>query len=265
MSALSDEVLDDFEVWLRSWGAAEATQDVRLRVLRSLLRECDLLTVSEADLSAWLGRPGLSQWTRHSYHAHVRSLFEWMRRTGVRPDDPSVDLRSPRRPEGMPRPLTQGQVSAVLAAAHGSVRTFVLLGLYAGLRAHEVAKIRGEDVTEASLFVLGKGGKAASLPTHPLIWAEAQDYPTHGWWFPTWSRTGHITGSRVSGSTRELFRGLGIEGAHHRCRHTFGTNLLRAGNNIRVVQELMRHSSLATTERYLMVEDHERARAIASL
>jgi integrase/recombinase XerD len=259
-------ILGDFEVWLNSWGAAATTREVRLRVLRSLLREHeDILAVTEADLVAWLGRPELATWTRHSYRAHVRSLFGWMRSTGRRPDDPTLDLRGIRRPADMPRPLTQEQVSAALSAAEGHLHMFLLLGLYAGLRAHEVAKIRGEDVTAEAIYVLGKGGKSASIPTHPLIWQAARTYPARGWWFPTWSRTGHITGSRVGGVSRELFRPLGIEGAHHRCRHTYGTSLLRAGNNIRVVQELMRHSSLATTERYLLVEEQERVRAIASI
>jgi integrase/recombinase XerD len=265
LGLVAQSLLVEFGTWLVSWGAAESTVTVRLRVLTAFSEEHDPMTVNAEEVTAWLARPNLKPWTRHAYFGHLRSLFDWMRRTGRRQDDPTLDLRRVRRPEDVPRPLTREQLSAVLATAEGRVRTYVLLGLYAGLRAHEVAKIRGEDVSEDSVYVLGKGGKSSSLPTHPLIWQEALAYPRRGWWFPTWSRAGHVTGSRVTGSTRELLSSLGIEGAHHRCRHTFGTSLLRAGNNIRVVQELMRHSSLATTERYLLVEDHERVRAIASI
>lgn len=69
----------------------------------------------------------------------------------------------------------------------------------------------------------------------------------------------------VTRAVRILFDELGIEGATHRTRHSYGTALLRGGANIRVVQELMRHSSLATTAAYLGVDEDERRRAIALL
>jgi integrase/recombinase XerD len=63
----------------------------------------------------------------------------------------------------------------------------------------------------------------------------------------------------------KLFASVGVEGSTHRARHAFGTNLLRKGANIRVVQELMRHESLATTAGYLRVEESERVEAIGAL
>jgi len=69
----------------------------------------------------------------------------------------------------------------------------------------------------------------------------------------------------ISTVTSRLFAANGIEGSIHRCRHTYATALLRSGVNIRVVQELMRHSSLASTQRYTAVDEDERRDAINRL
>lgn len=258
-------IIEAFTIWLQSWGAAQTTIAIRVNVVRSFARDRDLLAVDRADIEVWLANPSWSGWTRSAYHAHLRSLFGWLRATGRRADDPTYELRRPRTPKSLPRPLTDEQVATALEAAVGPVHTYLLLGLYAGLRSHEIGKVRGEDVSPDGLYVVGKGNKAATLPTHPLIWAAAQDYPRHGWWFPTWSRAGHATASGVTGAVTRLFASLGIEGSVHRCRHTYGTRLVRAGNNLRVVQELMRHESLTTTQVYTEVADAEKRSAIASL
>lgn len=61
------------------------------------------------------------------------------------------------------------------------------------------------------------------------------------------------------------FKAHGVEGSSHRNRHMYGTELLRTGANIRVVQELMRHASLETTVRYLGVNEDEKRAAIRRL
>lgn len=171
-------------------------------------------------------------------------------------------MRRPKAGRNLPRPLTDVQVREVLDTATGRTRAYVLLGLLAGLRAHEVAKIAGQDVSRESIYVLGKGGQSAYVPTHPVLWELAQEYPQRGWWFPSPRTDGPVTPSAVSLAVGKLFRRLGIEGSHHRLRHTYGTRLLRAGANVRVVQTLMRHESLMSTQVYTAVTDDERSEAI---
>jgi len=162
--------------------------------------------------------------------------------------------------------LQPPQVAMVLAAAtNANMHAWLTLALYAGLRAHEIAKIRGEDVNEDQLWVFGKGGVGEYLPTHPAIWALAASRPRSGWWFPSRSASGHVTSLAVSTRTSKLFSAHGIEGSIHRCRHTFATELLRAGVNVRVVQTLMRHASLASTMIYCAVDECERRDAIGLL
>ena len=149
----------------------------------------------------------------------------------------------------------------MLGRAEGWERTWVLLGMYAGLRAHEIAKLRAEDVNEDFIYVEGKGGRRSMLPTSPLLWAEVNKYyPRTGYLFP--SRGSHISTGRVSVRVGRLFEELGIEGSIHRARHTFATILLREGAKIRVVQQLMRHASLATTAAYAAVDEDEMRAAV---
>lgn len=250
---------------MRSWGAAETTVRARLSLTSILALEFDLLRVSGDQLAIWLGNPAFQPWTRVTYFSHMRSLFEWLCRSGRRVDDPTLGMRRPKEPRRKPRPLDPDEVVRILAAARGHERTWVSLGLFAGLRAFEIAKFRGEDITEVELYVRGKGGKDAILPTHPALWHLAQSYPRSGFWFPSNSQTGHVNATNLTTRVTRLFASVGVEGSTHRCRHTYGTNLLRGGANIRVVQELMRHESLATTAGYLRVEESERVAAIAAL
>ncbi len=66
-------------------------------------------------------------------------------------------------------------------------------------------------------------------------------------------------------SASQVFDALGIEGSIHRCRHVFGTRLLRQGVHIRTVQKLMRHASLSTTANYTAVDEDELRAAILTL
>lgn len=116
-------------------------------------------------------------------------------------------------------------------------------------------------MSQTHLQVIGKGGRTAVLPTHPAIWKAAQRHD--GYWFP--SRGGHVSALTVSLRVSRVFWAIGVEGSFHRCRHYYGTSLLRAGVNIRVVQELMRHASLATTAAYLGVDQEEKQAAILAL
>ncbi|XP_023212901.1 uncharacterized protein LOC111615701 [Centruroides sculpturatus] len=148
---------------------------------------------------------------------------------------------------------------------HPHLRAWLTLGVFAGLRAHEAAKLRGEDFSGDTLFVCGKGGQQAFLPVHDRIAALTATYPTTGPWFPgRWEGT-TIGPNSVSAATTKLLRSLGIEGSFHRCRHTFGSSLLRQGASLRTVQELMRHESVTSTQIYTQVSDRERAVAIQRL
>lgn len=259
------KVTDAYAQWLRSWGASERTVVARERLARSLLRRWGVEGFTTDNLQAFFAsNPEWSAWTRSTYQAHLRDFCAWLTSSERIAADPMAGVRAQRRPKTLPRPLSEAEVERVLAVATGRVRDWILLALLAGLRAHEIAKLRGEDVTPEGIYVLGKGGKPEVIPTHPDLWAMAQRYPRHGYWFPGGDH-GHLTSSTVTNRVSELFHPLGIHGSIHRCRHVYGTRLLRAGVNIRVVQRLMRHSNLETTALYTAVDEDELRAAVSLL
>ena len=258
---MDDAVLDDYAEWMRSWGASERTIEARLTMARSRIRAWGLGGFTAENVQAFLARPGLKNWTRSTYHAHLTDICAWLAATGRLADNPMPDVRKPRRPKGKPRPLSELEVARVLSVAEGRVRDWILLALLAGLRASEIAKIRGEDVTADGIYVHGKGDKAEVLPCHEALWNIAQQYPRQGYWFPG-NDDGHMRSQQVSLIVGRFFDALGIEGSIHRVRHVYGTRLMRAGVNIRTVQKLMRHSNLDTTANYTAVDEDELRAAI---
>lgn len=259
-----DELSEAYCHWLLAQRISQETVIARNNFLRRVRDEIgDPATVTAPEIAAWLAPR--SGWTLSSYFSAVRSVMTFMHETGRRPDHPMSAMRRPPRPKSRPKPFTDDEVQLILTSARREHRVQLELGLYLGLRAHEVAKFEGQDVTARWTRVLGKGGKVATLPTHPVVLERAQEYPRSGLWFPTSSGAGHVRGDWISTKTSRLLERLGMEGSFHRCRATFGTRLLRNGVNIKVVQELMRHDSLESTQHYLGTDVDELSDAIGSL
>lgn len=252
-------VVREYEQWLRSWGAAEKTVKARVNLAKSRLAAWGMGGLDVDHITAWLGRPELSRWSRSTYFSNLKDFCSWLVAAGHLDTSPMEDpsVRKPRRPKSLPRPLSEPEVQQVLAAAEGRTRDWMVIALCSGLRAHEIAKLRGEDIAQDGVYVRGKGGTEDTLPCHPDLWAIAQRYPRHGWWFPNPAGTGHVTPDVVTVAVGRLFASQGVSGSIHRLRHVYGTRLLRSGAHIRRVQKLMRHATLETTALYTAVDDDE--------
>jgi integrase/recombinase XerD len=259
--------LTDFALWLRANGCSEQTIEDRLRHVASFAHmHPSFPNVHPMHVTAWIGRPGYALWSRSTYYGHLRSFYRFAIENDLIGVDPMARMRRPKSGQGVPRPLTPEQVITVMSTARNpNLHAWLTLGLYAGLRSHEAAKVRAEDIDRDYVFVRGKGDSSAQIPTHPLVWAEAQNRPKIGWWFPSWSTSGHVTTRAVSSMTSAHFTAHGITGSLHRMRHTYATELLRAGTNIRTVQELMRHRALSSTMVYTAVSEDEMRDGIGRL
>ena len=268
---MHDDVVAQYAQWMQSWAAADKTIEARSKLARSILAEFGISFTAE-DIQEYLSRPKperqgggkRSKWTLATYHAHLRSFCEYLVAAGHRDESPMEAVRKVARPKSLPRPLSEAELALVLATATGRNRDWILLALDAGLRAHEIAQLRGEDVTPQGIFVRGKGDVEAVLPDHPDIRAMAARYPRTGYWFPS-PYGGHIKAETVSATVSILFHKLGIKGSIHRVRHNYGTRLLRLGVNVRQVQKLMRHATLETTALYTAVDEDELREAINRL
>lgn len=230
----------------------------------------DPAAATTEQLMEWLAaHDDWSHATRATYFGHLRAFYGYLHRQGLRADDPTALLGKPKRPRAIPHPISDEHLPRLLATSMWkTTRTMILLAALAGLRVHEIAKVRGEsvDLEGMTLRVKGKGGHVATLPLHPLLADEAKGYPRSGWWFPSPTREGRpILGQSVSNRITEVMRRAGVPGSAHSLRHWFGTTLVDGGADLRVAQELLRHQSLATTQIYVQTSDRRKVEGIEGL
>lgn len=263
----SDEILARWATWMRaqSWSPRTIAERPTIVVRVALQADRAPHQLTTDDVLDFLGG-SFSAATRKKYHVDLLSWFRWLVQTGVRADNPMDGLKTPRAHRKPIRTISTEQLTALLnCGVRSRTRSMILLAAYQGLRVHEIAKFRGSDIdlNKGVLYVVGKGDLHAELPLHPRIALEAEKYG-QGWWFPQWKPNkrgesgGPIMGSAVTNLIGGAMQRTGIPGSAHSLRHWYATELLRAGVDLRVLQQLMRHASIATTERYLHVDDSQR-------
>ena len=266
-------VLDEYEKWQRAMGRQPTTLETTRKVISRFL---DHSATSAAEFTTehvvdFLANESFSANTRYSYFWHLKSFSEWLVIVRKRDDFPMLHLRGPRMLRKPPRPVPGDSLPLLLKkAGSGRTRMMILLAALQGLRVHEVAKIHSSDIDiyDGSIEVLGKGGKVAILPMHDEVRRAMvrEQMPRNGYWFESTARPGKpIQPASVSKAVSKVMRDAEVPGTPHALRHYFGTELVRSGANLRVVQELMRHSSIATTQGYLEVQGSEMRAALSNL
>jgi integrase/recombinase XerD len=255
--------LSGYVDWMIEHNHSANTRKQRLNFAKRLLREWGTFTVSGAHAVGWLNQ--FEGWTFQTYMTHMAAVYEYLLDIGQVEASPLERMHRPPVPPPTPRPLNNQQRDLVLTRSVGELVAICLLAYLAGLRVREVAKFRGEHINDSYIHVVGKGGKAADIPTHERLWQLAQEYPRRGFWFP--SRRGpHLSADAITLRVTPYFRSLGIEtGSLHRLRHTFAQDMSDNGVHPRTIQELMRHASLHTTMRYLEAGDERKRRAVSGL
>ena len=252
---------------LRAASQSPATVNLRGYQLRAWLRACpDWAAATRDDVVAYLDDAGASPETLASKRAALTAFYDWLIATGQRSEaNPVTGMKRIHRNAGVPRPCPDAVVATALAEADAPTRRMILLGRFAGLRAAEIAACRTDDLTPDSrgLRVLGKGRKLRIVPAHPQVVAVLAEVPP-GWVFPrTTSRGGpHWAGNAVSHKVSSV---LPAPWTCHTLRHRFATDLYAACHDLRIVQAALGHASLATTARYLAIDDDAAFQAVAGL
>lgn len=215
-----------------------------------------LLALPE-EIEAWLGTLNTAS-TRAVYGAALRSFYRWCLRRRWISENPTVDLEPVHRPRRLPRPCTLGEVRQLLGQASEPARLCILIAAYAGARCVEVARLQRDHVTEESTRLHGKGDKERLVPTHAGLWAAVRDRPPG----PLVQQNAHAISELVA---VECDRVGMPEVTMHRLRHTAGTIWMQATGDLRVVQELLGHASVATTQVYTAVANEAMRRAVCAM
>lgn len=271
---MESDTLSAFTIYERGKNLAETTIRNRASILRTLERSAGrpLLELDITDLRQHLGREGISAGTRVTERGVFAAFYTYLQDEGLRADNPAQRLASIHAPKGEARPLSAEQIDRMLGSgAYRKTRAMILLGYYQGFRVSQIARVRGEDIDleSGTIRTVGKGGKIGVLPLHPVIGELAQTMPRTGYWFPArGGRSGHMRSGSVTDLITKAKKRAGIldpKLTPHSLRHAFGTDLVEEGVDIRVIQELMMHSSLSTTQIYTRVSERRKREGLLHL
>jgi site-specific recombinase XerD len=206
----------------------------------------------------------------------LSSFFSFLQDMGYVSGNPARRLPLPKLEQHVPVTLTEEQAQQLIAAAEAPWhRCLVVLMLATGLRRSEVVQASLEDVDlqNRQLLVHGKGGKQRTVPlTRRAMEAVSQYLPHRP---PTASRRLFVNargeplrGKAINLTLRELLGKAGLSGlgiTPHKLRHTFATQLIQKGVDVRTVQELLGHADLETTARYLHSDVRTKLAAVGRL
>ncbi len=214
----------------------------------------------------------LSPASRNRKIACLKSFFKWLLAEGLIDQDLSAQLISPKVPGRVPHFLSLDEALALLKTLskhndrHSRRDRLLVLLLYgAGLRVSEAANLKWSnvDLSDRSLVILGKGGKERKIAMVPVLANALSQTPQQG---------EYVFGEKPlnTRAAYEIIRQSGVKAGllkplhPHALRHSFATHMLSGGTDLRVLQELLGHASLAATERYLHLTIDGLARTMES-
>jgi integrase/recombinase XerD len=254
-------------------------------------RERGIATASTEDLRGYLGSLGKRGFAASSVARRlsaIRQLYRFLYAEGRRKDDPSAIIEGPRRARTLPKVMSIGDVDRLIATARAAMskaktpaerlraaRLHCLIEvLYAtGLRVSELVELPASAAERNArmLVVRGKGDKERLVPLNDAAKTAMRDYlalvaeasggegrkaPKSKWLFPSFGESGHLTRQHFARELKDLAAAAGLRGdavSPHVLRHAFASHLLHNGADLRVVQTLLGHADISTTQIYTHV------------
>lgn len=283
-----EAAIDEFVIYLRAErGYSPNTIKAYASDLAALADFAERKAVAEINgislefLRDWLyvsSQLGLGKATLSRRSATARSFTAWLRRVGYEATDAGARLKSPKAEHSLPRVISAPQLDDIfaeltLAAAEGDagpLRDLAVVELLyaAGLRVSELVSLDIDDVDfdRMTVRVTGKGSKERVVPfgipaanaltdylrrARPSLLAEGKVIPA----FFLGARGGRLSTRAVYGLVAGILQPLGGTGpaGPHALRHTAATHLLDGGADLRIVQEMLGHASMGTTQIYTHV------------
>lgn len=230
---------------------------------------------------AGLSRQGLRVTTVARRLSAIRQLYRFLYAEGQRADDPAAVLEGPRRERALPKTLSLAEVDRLLRVA-GTIDSTAQLPvrlraarlaclvemLYAtGLRVSELVALPASAARQDArvIVVRGKGNKERLVPLNDAAKRATANYlallklsgaAQSKWLFPSFGESGHLTRQHLARELKALAAAAGLRAAQvspHVLRHAFASHLLHNGADLRVVQTLLGHADISTTQIYTHV------------
>lgn len=269
--------LDDFLLYIVSEkGLAKATRKAYEHDLRSFLiylqkmglKEWHLVQTKDLiDYLATQKNKGYASSSLSRKLMALKSFFRFLKREGFIKGNPALYLDSPRLWQRIPEALTQEEMLQLLKASRGTSKRemrdkAILEVLYAtGIRVSELCALNIHDVNDTAMRVKGKGGKERVVPIGREALKALDTYHLCG------RNQDKQSALFLTGSGRRVHRqliwkivrywakkaGIVKRVSPHVLRHSFATHLLQRGADLRVIQEMLGHANIATTDRYTQV------------
>lgn len=213
----------------------------------------------------------------------LRQFFQFLYAEGLRTDDPSGDIDAPKKDANIPKIISEEQVSRLLSLAEAEAKrtdfspamhkkalrlhTIIELLYATGLRISELVSLPARVARGDPAFILvrGKGSKERMVPLSDKAreaikhWLELRDQSKDSqspYLFPAQADQGYVARQLVARELKVLATQAGINAkiiSPHVIRHAFASHLLQHGANLRVVQQLLGHSDISTTQIYTHV------------
>jgi integrase/recombinase XerD len=235
-----------------------------------------------------LGKRGFAATSMARRLSAIRQLYRFLYAEGRRGDDPAAIIEGPKRGRTIPKVLSIGEVDGLLVAARAALggdrplperlralRLTCLLELvYAtGLRVSELVALPQSAAERSArmLVVRGKGGRERLVPLNEAAKSAMTEYrallaqaagpnranrPNAKWLFPSFGESGHITRQHFARELKSLAAAAGLRAEQvspHVLRHAFASHLLHNGADLRIVQTLLGHADISTTQIYTHV------------
>ncbi len=227
-----------------------------------------------------LSQSGLSPRTVARRISSLRQFFHFLYTEAIRKDDPAATLDAPKPSRGLPKSLGAEDINKLIATAHAQEDTrlaAMLELLYAsGLRVSELVTLpvtalqKMDKHAHPFLIVRGKGNKERMVPLNDAAVDTLKAYLAKRGVDSPWlfaSREGHLTRQRFGQLLKQLALKANIDPekiSPHTLRHSFASHLLSGGADLRVIQELLGHSDISTTQIYTHVEQEKLNRLVTT-
>lgn len=261
---------------MRLRGLSDRTIRARRATLIRTARHlgADPLSATGDMVAAWQSARSrqITSTSLYSELAHLLGYVRWGVDRDLTDGQAMRRIVTPKLPRRIPRPAPETELLTALVAAVPDVRLMLVLATFAGLRAMEIAGLDRADILDSAdppvMMIRGKGKRDRLVPISPDVMAEMRLYrlPLSGPVFPRRDgMPGHMLPARVSALVAEHLQDQGMRFTLHQCRHLFGTSLYRDSRDLRMVQEMLGHSSPTTTAGYAAYAPSDAVRAINRL